>query len=164
MTLVFWWQWVPVFPSRVKSRATLVAVCPGFWTRPGPTNGPLLCDIIITRPLVYCIVLSPEIKETDAGATSRALPTGNRPPLKAWQGGGGQENPLLCVFFWKSGYESGWGEWVIALFFHLSFFKPLSPSFSTLSDNIKNCTAILCSILIYTAATTIIHTLKRFHV
>lgn len=49
-----------------------------------------------------------KIKETDAGATSRALPTGNRPPLKAWQGKEKQQKPLLCGFFWKSGYESSW--------------------------------------------------------
>lgn len=108
-----------------------------------------------------------KIKEMNAGATSRALPMGNRFPLKAWQREGGnkqtkKKNTPLSVdiseeCLWVQ-LESGWS----LLFF--PFFLNHSPLSSTLSDNRKKiCTAILCFILtVFTAATTIFHTLKRY--
>lgn len=107
-----------------------------------------------------------KIKEMNAGATSRALPMGNRFPLKAWQREGGEQTnqkkyPTPLWIFQKSAYESSWRVGEVSFF---SFFNH-SPLSSTLSDNRKKkiCTAILCFILtVFTAATTIFHTLKRY--
>lgn len=105
-----------------------------------------------------------KIKEMNAGATSRALPMGNRFPLKAWQREGGNKQtkkiPHSLWIFQKSAYESSWRVGEVSFF---SFFNH-SPLSSTLSDNRKKiCTAILCFILtVFTAATTIFHTLKRY--
>lgn len=105
----------------------------------------------------------PKIKETDAGATSRALPTGNRPPLKAWQGKKTktkQQPKPLCGLFVNPHRER---ERVIPLSFfclHSSFFHP---SLSSGNNRKTNCTAILCFILtVFTVATTIFHTLKTY--
>lgn len=115
--------------SRVISRATSAGVCPCYWTRPHPqtANGPL-CDIIITRTLAWCIYLSAKIKGTDAGVTSRALPTGNRSPLKAWQGRKKKQN-LSSVGFFGRVVMSPVGESGSSLFiFHPSFFNHSRPS------------------------------------
>lgn len=62
-----------------------------------------------------------KIKEMNAGATSRALPMGNRFPLKAWQREGGNKQtkkntPLLCGYF-RRVLMSPVGEWVKSPFF-----------------------------------------------
>lgn len=63
-----------------------------------------------------------KIKEMNAGATSRALPMGNRFPLKAWQREGGNKQtkkkkyPTLCGYF-RRVLMSPVGEWVKSPFF-----------------------------------------------
>lgn len=79
-----------------------------------------------------------KIKEMNAGATSRALPMGNRFPLKAWQREGGNKQtkkkyPTPLWIFQKSAYESSWRVGEVSFF---SFFNH-SPLSSTLSDNRK---------------------------
>lgn len=79
-----------------------------------------------------------KIKEMNAGATSRALPMGNRFPLKAWQREGGEQTnqkkyPTPLWIFQKSAYESSWRVGEVSFF---SFFNH-SPLSSTLSDNRK---------------------------
>lgn len=64
-----------------------------------------------------------KLKEMDAGATSRALPMGNRLPLKAWQGKTTKMSPV--------------GESVAFLFFFLKPFCFFNHPLSTLSDNRK---------------------------
>lgn len=83
--------------SNLELRRWQSALVFGHKLVPQTANGQLR-DIIITRPLGECIVLSAKIKQTDAGATSRALPTGNRTPLKAWQ-----ENQKTRTLLWVFG-------------------------------------------------------------
>lgn len=107
-----------------------------------------------------------KIKEMNAGATSRALPMGNRFPLKAWQREGGNKQtkkkntPLLCGYF-RRVLMSPVGEWVKSPFFPFLTTHPSLALWVIIEKKI--CTAILCFILtVFTAATTIFHTLKRY--
>lgn len=111
----------------------------GMRRSPLAANGPY-CDVTITPPLVWCILLFRKIKEMNAGATSRALPMGKCFPLKAWQGkgvgglfvGGAKTKTLLY------GFSEEWlwvqsREWVKSLFFVCVFFFPFSTTHPSLA-------------------------------
>lgn len=105
----------------------------------------------------------------NAGATSRALPMGNRFPLKAWQRGGEKTTttkkyPTPLWVFQKSAYESSWRVGEVSFF---SFFNH-SPLSSTLSDNRKKKTLYSYSLFhpdsIYSSNNNISYSEKVFQV
>lgn len=94
-----------------------------------------------------------KIKEMDAGATSRALPMGNRLLLKAWWGGGWTYSPFLEQWLWVQ-LESG-------SHFIFVFLITLPPSLALLSDNTKHVQLFFVSSWQYLQVT-IFHSLKMY--